>query len=248
MKTAVVTLLFALIAYVGIDNSLFGSTEALLQEEATMSFHPSEMIDSVQVLLTNHFKLNDSETSGASAFLVEAKNDTLICTAKHLLGNAMGIEPEVDPSDFDSALVFWSVFTRANTLSDEELSVTRIITKKKNRLDAILLDYEPKDSLSLEVLKPRLTRVKKGETLYLIGCEYADQDCHQNLYALTFDEYLFGELYMTPEESFDLSGFSGAPVLDSNGYVVGVLSGGGESAGKTFLAAAPISGLKNYLE
>ena len=58
--------------------------------------------------------------------------------------------------------------------------------------------------------------------VYLIGCPYVEATCKQNVYV--------GKVTMRAQDRFrydidppvDLRGFSGAPVIDRNGHVVGV--------------------------
>ena len=97
---------------------------------------------------------------------------------------------------------------------------------------------------NLKALQPRLGKIPIGEQLFIIGCEYADYDCHQKIYKATFNDYYEEMLVLKPEQEFNASGFSGAPVVDNNGLVVGVLSGGIESGGIEYYLIESINSIK----
>lgn len=73
----------------------------------------------------------------------------------------------------------------------------------------------------------------------MVGCPYAEEDCKQNIYAVDFKVYYPDEaaLIFTMREEVDISGFSGAPLLDENGNVLGVVIGTSENGGVKFIHA-----------
>jgi predicted chitinase len=91
-------------------------------------------IDSVQILLTNEYKLNNSFGYGASSFLIKSDLDTYLCTAKHLLGEAMGINPEIKTSRFNSSLEYWNAYPRSGKIANDTISVTKLINIKQKGL------------------------------------------------------------------------------------------------------------------
>ncbi len=218
-------------------------------EEATKeSWKTSNYINSVQILLTNEYQLGESTTSGASSFLILTKEDTLLCTAKHLLGEDMGISPEVKTDEFNSKLVYWDAFPRTEELASDIITVTKMVTEEINKRDIILLDCELAKPNSIQPLTPRFTKAKRGERFEVIGCEYADESCFQNSYFGTMDGYESGQIVLKSEVKFDASGFSGAPVIDENGYVIGVLSGGGLFRGNQYLGVEPVKSIEGYFQ
>jgi len=67
----------------------------------------------------------------------------------------------------------------------------------------------------------------------IIGCPYSEKRCQQNIYkAIYLGNTESGFLVCTTENDIDLSGFSGAPVINSKGSVVGVIYGGGSENGR----------------
>ncbi len=205
-------------------------------------------IDSVQILLTNEYQLNQSLEYGASSFLIKAKGDTLLCTAKHLLGEAMGISPEIKTDEFNSSLEFWIAYPRNGKITNDTISVSKLITEKQNDDDIILLDCHLGKENAIVPLTPRFSKPAKEERFELIGCQYSDSECHQQIYFATMDSYQGGQILLKSEVKFAPIGFSGAPVIDSNGFVIGLLSGGGEFEGELYLGVEPISKVENYLK
>jgi len=216
------------------------------QENKSQPWKLENYIDSVQILLTNEYQLNKSYSYGASSFLIKAKGDTLLCTAKHLLGDAMGISPEIKTNKFNSSLKFWKAYPRNDLITNDTISISKLVTEKQNNSDIILLDCQIEKGNAIMPLTPRLSKPLKGERFELIGCEYSDSDCHQRRYFATMDSWEGGQILLKSEVDFTPSGFSGAPVLDSKGYVIGLLSGGGKFEGELYLAIEPMSRIKNY--
>jgi len=69
--------------------------------------------------------------------------------------------------------------------------------------------------------------VEKDDTVYLLGCPYSHDDCRQNVYPGRVRGTYYQEISFTLSAMIDLSGFSGAPVVDNNGHLVGILTGSG---------------------
>lgn len=205
-------------------------------------------IDSVQILLTNEYQFNTEYGYGASSFLIKAKNDTLLCTAKHLLGEAMGISPEVKTEKFNSIFVYWKAFPRSDKISNDTIFGTKLITEQANDIDIILQDCKLGKRNDIIALTPRFSKAKKGEKFEIIGCEYSNSECHQQVYYATMDSYEDGLILLKSETKFEANGFSGAPVIDSTGLVIGVLSGGGEFLGDLYLTIEPLSKIEFYLK
>lgn len=214
----------------------------------TESWMSDGFIDSTQILLTNQYSFRDLEKDGASSFLIASTEDTFLCTAKHLLGDAMGFIPEIPTIQFDTALDYWKAFPRTNKLSSDTVAIQSIINSRHSPKDVILLTCSIPSNSNLQVLQPRLSRIEVGETLYLIGCEYSDSECHQRLYETKLDAYYEGMLSFAIDSTVQLSGFSGAPILDEKGYVVGVLSAGyDDDNGIEYCLGESINAVRRFL-
>ncbi|MDB2656621.1 trypsin-like peptidase domain-containing protein [Crocinitomicaceae bacterium] len=201
-----------------------------------------------QIVFTNQYQFKDGRYAiGAGSFLVQGKSGPVLCTAKHLLSDAMGITPKVATSDFDTKIDFWKVYAKNDALFEDTLIVSRMLTKKPDVSDIILLSCTSTKGDNLLPLKPRFTRIGVDEELEIIGYEYGDSTGNQSSFKVTYDEYDNETLIVKSKSIFKAIGMSGSPVVDASGYVVGVLVGGGIFEGKMYLTVEPLSRVKKYL-
>ncbi len=220
------------------------SSNEILKE----SWMPKNLNGLPQILLTNNFQFKSRPLGlGASSFLIVENRDTFLCTAKHLLGKDMGIIPEVKTDSVNNLLLNWKAYPRNDKLSSDTIYAKNILVSNNHHEDIMLLEVEPTNS-SIQPLRPRYSKVENGEELYLIGCMYSDYDCHQKVYKAKMLTYSNNNLILSSNGTFEVSGFSGAPVIDQNGFVVGLLYSY-RPAGETItLYLEPINSIRKLLE
>jgi hypothetical protein len=175
------------------------------------------------------------ESAGAASSLIVIDNKIHVLTAKHLLGEDMGIEPAVKPTQFGKELKDWLVLDNPALYGGPDkatltLPVTGIYQPNDNlREDVMVLSTDlPAEPLRKYTLRVAATLPAEKETVYLIGCPYsAKAACGQTIYKGVSAGDLQGYLLITLDSPPDnMSGFSGAPILNSKGEVVAVLRGG----------------------
>lgn len=197
-----------------------------------------------QILLTNSAKFtNDRTMEGASGFLINYNGANLAVTARHLLGEDGGVSPEVKIDDLGKSLINWEMMPRIISNDKETVKLeAKGLDFSQSEDDIVLLKILSKE-FDIETLIPKFDYPKDGETLYLIGCPYSQTKCRQNFYEIDSYGYddeskrIIGEI----KSKDDLRGFSGAPLVNAKGEVVGVLVGGGEFQGKNLVTATPIN-------
>lgn len=248
MNNSILALLVSLLLVSCSSPRQENKNEQQSQENKNESWKFENYIDSVQILLTNEYRLDKSVSYGASSFLIKAKGDTLLCTVKHLLGEAMGISPEIKTNKFNSKFGYWKAYPRIGKITNDTISVSKLITENQNDIDIILLDCELGKDNAISTLTPRFSKATKDEKFEIIGCEYSDTECYQRIYFATMDSYEGGQILLKSEVKFAPSGFSGAPIIDSKGLVIGILSGAKEFEGELYLAIEPLSKIENYLK
>lgn len=187
-----------------------------------------------QVLMRNSIWLESGQNAnGASAVLVQTSWGPAAVTARHLLGPAMGINPEIRPSQLPQKLDSWRLI-RPRT-STQPLALFADVDKlafppkDTNRRDLLVFSLKQTisdlDTRKAQVLKISKETPQRGDTHYLIGCPYAERECVQNMYAITFSGSMRSFAHTFPGLNFSLSGFSGAPIINRRGELLGILTG-----------------------
>lgn len=181
-----------------------------------------------QVVLTNSARFRGhTSLNGASAFLLRAESGEVFgATAHHLLGENGGVAPEVSLARLDDVLEAWTLFPR--TKPDEQVHVVGLgpISAMRPRTDWLILRVDQKSaSERIYPLRLRTKPVEIGETVFLVGVSYAEPDVAQKVYSGKVTQRVKGDRFrfdILPH--VDIRGFSGAPVVDKDGLVVGVTS------------------------
>lgn len=178
---------------------------------------------SPQVLLANAAEFSDGQRlEGASAFLVQVGQQQYAVTAKHLLGEDGGIEPQKQPAQLNQEIVAWKLFARQK--APDTVRIDQLLnTQNADSSDALVFSLK-KATTRYQTLTPRYDAPTKDEEVYLIGCPYAEPGCTQNRYPVRVVETSPTAYLLTENESPNLSGFSGCPVVDKQGQVIGLLS------------------------
>lgn len=202
---------------------------------------------SPQVLLTNGAEFADGQRmDGASAFLVQAGAQRYAVTAKHLIGEDGGIEPKKLPSHLNAELVAWQLFARRQ--APDTLQINQLLnTVDTDSSDALVFSLKNAKT-SYQALIARYDAPAKGEEVYLIGCPYAEPDCRQNRYPVQVVDTSASAYLLTENPEPDLKGFSGCPVVDKQGRVIGLLRGSAELDGKRYTIITPIGVVEAYLK
>ncbi len=182
-----------------------------------------------QIVLTHDARFRGGHTplKGASAFLMRTPDGrVLAATARHLLGEAGGVQPEIYLQELDQVLDSWRLHPR--TRSSPAISVQGLALRGLDRpdLDWLVLNLDGSAApTGVEPLQVRLRPVEVGETVHLIGCPYAAARCVQQVYSGRVVERLPGHMFRYEfKPHVNLSGFSGAPVIDDQGHLVGVMT------------------------
>lgn len=198
-----------------------------------------------QILLTNDAEFSGNRTlEGASGFLIKHNGENFAVTARHLLGEDGGVEPSVSVEQLKTEVFKkWEMKPRVVTNAGKEtvkLSAEGIDFSGSAN-DIVLLKIVSKD-FQIEPLTPSFELPTEDENLFLIGCPYSEKNCKQNSYKLKFVEFDETKNLLVAEinSNVDLRGFSGAPVVNGKGEVVGVLVGGGVDGGKNYATATSI--------
>jgi len=142
-------------------------------------------------------------------------------------------------------------------------NVSQSFYKIKPETDTVLIgktklnyDLLTKDILLLEVensnynilpLGINFTLPVEGDKLYIIGCPYSEENCKQNIYEVKFNSYdsETGMLISISNNKIEMAGFSGAPLVNSEGDVVGAVTSSWEENNIFYVGATFIKEIQN---
>ncbi|MDR3401483.1 MAG: serine protease [Chthoniobacter sp.] len=181
-----------------------------------------------QLVLTNAAQFNGhTPLNGASSFLIRGGHGQILgATARHLLGENGGVAPTVEPARLETDLVSWRMFPR--TKAGESVMVAGLASDPKppRNLDWLLLALAKNaGKLPSYPLSLRSAPVAIGEEIFLVGVPYAEPNRAQNVYHGRVTARGFSDRFRyNVEPPVDIRGFSGAPILDRSGRVVGVMT------------------------
>lgn len=178
-----------------------------------------------QLVLTNEAQFRGrSSLQGASAFLLRNSKGTVVAaTALHLLGEAGGVTPPLPLSELNSALLQWRLFPRTQPESYAVVERVAVTGPATDGRDWLLLRVAKASEMPAEPLRLRKEPVHVGETVYLVGCSYQTPDCRQDVFkGKVTDRYEQDFWKFDLVSPTEIPGFSGAPIIDSRGHVVGV--------------------------
>lgn len=204
-----------------------------------------------QILLTNNAEfIRHTPLHGASSFLVEYNSEIYAVTAKHLIGADGGVEPQINANELNDCIDSWKMFPRVpvHEVTDTVIIGSEKMNYKNRDKDILVLPIKNK-SFNIYALKPEFNMPKQGDDLFFIGCPYSEINCKQNVYQATFDSFdeVSSLLICKSKSTIEIAGFSGAPLLDSKGYVIGTIRGGGEQDGDYYIVATFIKEIKEIV-
>jgi hypothetical protein len=169
-----------------------------------------------QIAMGNEAKLKPNLlVTGGMGFLLRLPNDTVVAaTARHL------IPDEISPAQLNSTLVSWTMI--APTTPPRSVILQKIAMRPSAAsLDCLLLSLPRRTAWPVEPLRARQGPVGMGETVYLVGISgdgKSAQSVHKGIVKALTTEGTF--IYDIGDVS--TVGYSGAPIIDADGYVVGI--------------------------
>lgn len=210
------------------------------------------------IALVNKIEFNDKQLDQqrfGCAFLLQYNNEIFAVTAKHLL---QVIKPkEMKTLSFKSHIKSWSLYVldkkselvRTDSLLNENKS-ENLNDKSSYNNDWLVFSIKNNDT-KVKALSIRKTPLTVGEKLYVIGWTRTMESGPQRVYEFEYYKTIKNRILLKDIAVPDkFGGLSGAPVVDENGELVGVVSNGTEDPDtkKKYFSPCTLDGLISFLD
>ena len=183
-----------------------------------------------QITMINRIDYVDKQYPVAGCgFLLDIGDDTLAATAKHIL--TFFKSDSMNAISFNNSLRQWTMFPKNNP--DDSVIIGKMINENPQESltniaparDWLLFTLKD-ESPNIQPLRFRETPLQEGEPVYIIGWRYSDKECPQVIYEGNFVRAEEGSFLITTKELTNntMPGLSGSPVIDANGYLLGLMS------------------------
>ncbi|RAW02213.1 trypsin-like peptidase domain-containing protein [Pseudochryseolinea flava] len=164
----------------------------------------------------------------ATGFLIDTGSDTVAATVKHALWVAKTKSMRtVSVPD----LARWIMHPKGN-LKDSVVidklinaDTTEILSGPQSTItqrDWLVFTTKYR-STNIQPLKARYTAVKRGERIYFTGCPYSSSTCTTQEATVLYTEG--DRIIFTAPENLNVGGYSGSPLIDQSGFLIGILGG-----------------------
>jgi hypothetical protein len=211
-----------------------------------------------RITLTNKIDFVDpkfDQPRFSCAFLLDYKGQTYAVTAKHLV-KIIKTE-EMNSVYFQNSIKSWSMF--ALDKKDEMAVTDKLLNENKDeRLSAKatfdndwLVFSIKQNNTKAKRLQARTTPLKPGEKLYVIGWTRKMEEGAQRVYEFEYYKTVGNRILLkeviVPEQ---FGGLSGAPLVDEQGLVVGLVSNGtiDPDTNKKYFSPCGVSELVSFLD
>lgn len=193
---------------------------------------PISFVQWKNVVLSNDAEFQSGKMNWGSGFLIKYKNDTIACTARDFTGTTYTRGKMLSIKDFGKEMKYWKMYVSDNPTQEvvlDSLFMKDKIEKKYSVFlySAYFLTFSIKqNNKSIIPLEPDIGKIPNKDTLYIVGY---DKD-HNIRIVRGIVETPLNEKYSEPEIRIKTdvflyySSFVGAPIVDKNGKVVGLVN------------------------
>ncbi|WP_316770137.1 serine protease [Pedobacter frigiditerrae] len=186
-----------------------------------------------EITLVNGITFFDSKFDQprfSCGFLLKYGKDTLAITAKHLL-NVIKSD-HMKAVSLQNSIKSWSLYplTKNNELviTDKLLNENKaeLLADKSTYINDLLVFSIKENNSKVKPLEIRTTALVEGEKLYAVGWTRKMESGEQRVYEFEFYKIIGNRILLKDVIVPELfGGLSGAPIVDENGKVVGIVSG-----------------------
>jgi hypothetical protein len=179
--------------------------------------------------MINQIEYTDTQhPTAACGFLLDTGDEILAATAKHVLRYFKS--ETMDSVSFGRTLKDWRMFPKDSP--DDVVVIDALVNEDPQEpleefpssRDWLLFSLR-ESTPAVQPLRLRSTPLRKGETVYVIGWRYPDEG-PQHVHEGRFVRIDKGSVLVFIGALADntIPGLSGSPVIDAQGYVIGLMS------------------------
>jgi len=184
-----------------------------------------------QIAMINQIEYVDKAFPiAACSFLLDTEKGVFAVTAKHVL--TFFKSDRMTSVSFGDSLKSWIMFPKNNPA--DSVVIDALINENPGEpinqicpssVDWLLFSIKSKSD-NIQPLKFRSQPLEPQEKVYIIGWRYSDKGCPQVVYEGNHVESIDGAVIILTKTLQDnkMPGLSGAPVIDSHGYLIGIMS------------------------
>jgi tetratricopeptide (TPR) repeat protein len=210
------------------------------------------LINTVEYKNGDHY-IAPSFSYAGTGFLIDNGRDTLAATAKHILWIAKNKQSKA--VEINADLKEWAMRPKGNT--SETVIMERLLNEDSNETlegpTSSILERDwivfavKKPSASLYPLKPRYSELIPGEKVFILSCAYDDSTA--KVHEGTILRKLGMDILIERNMQEHKGGSSGSPVIDANGFLIGIVSSSStdNKSGKGVTVAVSTEYLANVL-
>lgn len=220
------------------------------EQSSTKTFPDITLLNKIQF-----YNASLDQPKFGCGFLMKYDGDTFAITAKHIINI---IKPaEMKTLSFEAVIKEWSLFPLEK--GNEQVVTGSLLNENKTQLladksiykdDWLIFSIKSNQS-RVKVLEARTTPLIPGEKLYVIGwtrnMESGPQRVYEFEYYKTINHRILLKEILVPEQ---FGGLSGAPLVDTQGKVVGIVSNGtvDPETSKKYFSPCVLDGLLSFIE
>ncbi len=196
-----------------------------------MAWMEKPVADWPDLVMTNSVEFADTTYKNiANAFLIDTGSDTLAITCKHIF---MIFREETNNTIYlENNFKRWEIYPKGQF--DKSIRLGALINKNKNEETGEFNTLKSRDWIIFRIaeiagfspLKIRSRPMSKGEIVYSVGWAYKQSTEKPSLVKMQVYRNVGPYFYVnTLTKNVDPAGRSGSPVIDKDGYLVGIVSG-----------------------
>lgn len=184
-----------------------------------------------ELVMTNSVEFADTTyTNIGNAFFIDTGSDTLAVTCKHIF--MLFREETNNKIDLYDNFRSWKIYPKGKT--EKLLQLGNLVNRNSNEETGEFNTLKSRDWLIFRLnekskftpLKIRTRPVSEREIVYTVGWAYKQHTEFPSLVKMQVYKNLGPYFYVnTLTQNVDPAGRSGSPVIDKNGYLVGIVSG-----------------------